>query len=133
MFDAAYGTPEGRDWQRWTYDFKLPYAKTLQSGKYGVVVLFYTTSLSTPSLSGNMVFSAPNAHIGGQLLNLVSENSRNPNLANFTVALEQNKSYELVAFGPYDNDTASGVYAIWKRIATHSTATHQTQKKVVKR
>ena len=131
MFTVAYSTRSVASWERWTYSLPSPYGKTLESGKYGVIVLFYTTSISSPALGNNLIFAASDSNIRSSLLNLVGENSRNSELAALTSALEANSSYKLVAIGPFDSDTESATYAIWQ---TSGSGTAKTvTRKAVKR
>jgi hypothetical protein len=127
---AEYYTSQGREWQRWIKPLSLDpvtvprntweayYARQLHSGKFGVISLFYATTLSsTPYLPGNVLLSPDGANTNQELLGLVADYSGEPGLTALTLAVEDDSNYRLVAAGPYDSTDGNGVYAIWQRKA----------------
>jgi hypothetical protein len=127
---AEYYTPQGREWKRWSTALSLDpasvrqsawesyYAGKLQSGKFGVIALFYSTTFSSaPGLPGNLLLPPRVSNISQELLGLVADNSGEPGLTALTLAVEDDPNYSLVVVGPYDSDTDNGVYAIWQEKA----------------
>jgi len=126
---AQYYTPQGREWKRWDAtlpldpaavagkDWKAFYTGQLNSGRYGLIALFYPTTLSTaPGLRGNLLLSQPGRRMNQELLRLVGEVSREPGLPALTLALEADRDYSLVTAGPYSGFHDYGIYAIWQRV-----------------
>jgi hypothetical protein len=126
---AQYYTAQGREWKRW--DATLPldpaavagsnwksfYTSRLNSGSYGVIALFYSTTFSTgPGLSGKLLLAQPGRTMNQQLLRLVGEVSGEPGLPALTLALEADRDYILVTAGPYSSFHNYGIYAIWQKV-----------------
>jgi hypothetical protein len=132
---AEYYVPQGEDWSRWDNPgLELDPANTRQSSmdsyyvqqlrkhQYGVIALFYQTTLSNAKLSSNIILSPHSNRTHDELLGLVGTNSHEPGLAALTRALEKDSQYQLAAVGPYDIRISFtgyyyGLYAIWQRKA----------------
>ncbi len=125
---AQYYTPQGRALDRWSTALSLDltgvvqgswefyYSSQLDSGKYGVIALFYSTTFSSaPELPGGILLSPSSRGMNERLLGLVGANSGEPGLPALTQALESNPAYRLAAVGPYDSDHNHGIYAIWEK------------------
>jgi hypothetical protein len=131
---AEYYTSQGNDWARWSgalsLDPPLPpgaemqtyYTAQLRSGKYGLIVLFYSTTFSAAGLPPNMLLSQQVGNPGQNLLTLVGNNSGEPGLPALTRALVASQEYRRVASGAYNTSNISGThrygtYVIWLRTA----------------
>ena len=127
---AEYYTPQGSDWKRWNTTLSLDpvtmptdtwesyYVSQLRSGAYGVIALFYATSLSSQGLSRSMLLPRNGKNTYQLLLSLVADNSGEPGLPALTLALENDPNYRLVAVGPYDSALNYSIYAIWQKVRT---------------
>jgi hypothetical protein len=126
---AAYYTPQGLEWTRWTAALALDpvavprrrwesyYMSRLNSGKYGLIVLFYLTTFSSaPQLSGDLLLSPSESSLNQALLRLVGRGSGEPGLPALTLALEADPEYRFVAAGPYNSAHEHSIYAIWQRV-----------------
>jgi Dolichyl-phosphate-mannose-protein mannosyltransferase len=132
-FVAEYYLPQGRDWTRWNAD-QLPldpsgvpknaweayYSKLLRQTGNSVIALFYTTTV--PGFPQNVLLSSGAVIARQQLQKIVASDtggtqSSLQGLPAFTVALDHDATYRLVAVGPYDTNLAKGVYAIWQKKA----------------
>jgi putative flippase GtrA/GT2 family glycosyltransferase len=132
---AQYYTPQVRDWTRWSGALSLDpapgkhsqayyanYYKTkLQSGNYGLIVLFYSTTFSSAELPRGMLLpqrgssKLPNP----DLLSLVGNSSGEPGLPALTRTLEADPEYHHAVEGSYNTSNISGthaygIYAIWR-------------------
>ena len=127
---AEYYTPQGLDWTRWTAALSLDpaavapsaweshYTSQLNSGNYGVIVLFYPTTFSSaPELPGGLLLS-PHGGTNRELLDLVGQSSGEPGLRALTRALEKDPDYQLVADGPFDSAHDYSIYAVWQKVQT---------------
>jgi len=129
---AEYYTPEGNDWGRWSGTLSLNpilltgetrvayYTAHLQSQKYGIIVLFYSTTFSTSELSGSMLVSNQLGGPSANLLTAVAKNSGEPGLSALTQAIIASKEYSAVVWGTYNTSNISGThdygaYVIWRR------------------
>lgn len=124
---AEYYTPQGLDWTRWSttlsLDPALPrsawgayYKSQLSNGNYGVIVLFYTTTFSSATQPGSLLFHSSTSSTYQGLLNLVGANSSgDAGLPVLTQDLEMDSQYHLAAKGLYNSTDAQGVYAIWQK------------------
>lgn len=128
---AQYYTKQGEDWMRWTAALQLNpvavrqgvpssyYSSQLKSGKYGVIALFYSTTLSSaPQLSSELLLSPPGISTNRKLLGLIGESSGESGLSALTLALENDPNYRRVAVGPYNSAHDYGIYAIWQMVRT---------------
>jgi hypothetical protein len=89
----------------------------LNSGKYGLIVLFYPTTFSSaPQLSGDLLLSPSESSLNQALLRLVGRGSGEPGLPALTLALEADPEYRFVAAGPYNSAHEHTIYAIWQRV-----------------
>jgi hypothetical protein len=125
---AEYYTPEGLDWTRWNTTLSLNpislpekswssyYHTQLNSGKYGIIVLFYSTTFSPASLKPNMLLPKNADSTYRHLLDLIGQNSKEQGIAALTQALATDTHYQLVAHGPYDGAHNYGSYAIWQKV-----------------
>ncbi len=123
---AQYYSPKIADWTRWDVDLPLDpdaatrtvadYTKRLETARYGLVVLFYSTSFSSANLPGEILTSPQGNKFSGKLLNLVGADSEDPGLPALTVALEHDGAYRLVRTGPYNSAHNHAIFAIWKRV-----------------
>jgi putative flippase GtrA len=131
---AEYYTPEGNDWGRWSGALSLNpilltgetrqayYTAQLQRKKYGLIVLFYSTTFSTSGLPGSMLVSKQLSGSSPNLLTEVAKNSGEPGLPALTQAIVASGEYRLVTSGPYNTSNLSGThdngtYVIWLRKA----------------
>lgn len=130
---TRYYTRQGYDWGRWT-EGGLPlslsnvpggqqvatYTRLLGREDYGVIALFYTTTVR--GLPASMIFSPRQNIAREKLLNIIAGNAATSTStqgqAALTVALEHDAQYRLAAVGPYSSSTVTGVYAIWEKVAT---------------
>jgi hypothetical protein len=124
---AQYYTPQGRDWTRWIGVLELDppvsrdqqesyYMSQLDSGKYGVITLFYPTTFSSGAqLKGADLLLPPGSRVNQKLLGLVG-GSKEPGLPALTLALEKNPEYKLVHVGQYNSAHAYSAYAIWRKV-----------------
>jgi hypothetical protein len=124
---AQYYTPQGRDWTRWmaALDLDPPvppdqqesyYMNQLDSGKYGVITLFYPTTFSSGrQLTGADLLLLPGSRMNQKLLSLVG-GSREPGLPALTLALEKNPKYEVIYVGQYNSAHEYSAYAIWRKV-----------------
>jgi hypothetical protein len=125
---AEYYTPEGLDWTRWNTTLSLNpvslpekawssyYHTQLNSGKYSIIVLFYSTTFSPTSLKPGMLLPKNADSTYQHLLDLVGQNSEEQGIAALTQALATDTQYQLIAHGPYDGAHSYGSYAIWQRV-----------------
>ncbi len=131
---AEYYTPEGNDWERWSGALSLNptvltgetqqayYTAQLQSQKYGLIALFYSTTFSTRGLPGYMLVPNRSGSASHNLLTLVGENSRELGLPALTRAIVASRDYYPADIGQYDTSNISGThdygtYVIWLRKA----------------
>jgi hypothetical protein len=131
---AEYYTPEGNDWGRWSGALSLNpilltgetrqeyYTAQLQRKKYGLIVLFYSTTFSTSGLPGSMLVSKQLSGPSPNLLTEIAKNSGEPGLPALTQAIVASRDYSPVASGPYNTSNLSGTheygtYVIWLRKA----------------
>jgi len=135
---AMYYTPQGHEWTMWSRSelpqTELPldpseilkdrwvplYSQLLRKSGYGVIALFYTTTVR--GLPGGMVLPSQSNIARGQLLNIVAADTGSASkplrgLPALTLAIESDSSYRLVAIGPYNTGTIKGIYAIWQKRA----------------
>ena len=91
------------------------YAKQLQSGDYGIIVLFYPTTFSSAPVPESFLL-APGGGTNRELLGLAGENSGEPGLGALTLAIEKDPAYKLAARGPSDGDHDYGIFAIWQKV-----------------
>ena len=133
---AEYYTPQDIEWSRWNQTLSLNppltakqlnnyYLAKLNSGDYGVITLFYSTTFSSGGLPESILLPShlPTSHISAyqeKLLNVVGINSGEPGLATLTLAIEKDGQYNLVEKGNYNTTNISGThgygyYAIWKK------------------
>jgi hypothetical protein len=138
---AEYYTTQSHDSSEWNGSLSLDpvavptkswanyYARQLTADKYGVIVLFYSTTFSSStSLPESILLSKAkpgtnDATLGtyDALLGAVGANSGAPGLRALTEVLENDPGYTPVAEGPYNTSNISGthdygVYAIWQRV-----------------
>ncbi|HYA50503.1 MAG TPA: hypothetical protein VEG33_04975, partial [Streptosporangiaceae bacterium] len=126
---AQYYTPQGSEWTRWTAALVLDpvsvprdhwaayYRNQLDSGRYGVITLFYpTTFASAPGLPENLLLSPPGSRLNRELLRLVGQSSGEPGLPALTLALEADPEYRFVGAGQYNSAHVYSIYAIWQRV-----------------
>ncbi len=130
---AAYYTPQGHDWRMWASEghgisldpkgnpdqWSSYYNSMLSKANYSIIALFYNTTFSTARMPSSLLLSRQPNQVYERLLSLIGNNSGEPGLSAFTVALENDKSYKLAAVGPDDTvqplgSSAYGLYAIWK-------------------
>jgi putative flippase GtrA/GT2 family glycosyltransferase len=131
---AEYYTPEGNDWGRWSGALSLNpilltgetrqayYTAKLQGQKYGLIVLFYSTTFSTSGLPGSMLVSKQLSGPSPNLLTEVAKNSGEPGLSALTQAIVASREYSPVTSGHYNTSNISGThdygtYVIWLRTA----------------
>ena len=124
---AQYYTSQGRDWPRWNATIELDppvrqnqqvsyYKSQLNSGKYGVITLFYPTTFSSaPQLTGTDLLLPSGSRMNQELLRLVG-GSREPGLPALTLALEKDPEYKLVYVGQYNSAHVYSAYAIWRKV-----------------
>ena len=129
---AEYYARDVSNWTRWdatlSLDPALPrkkwasyYSRNLESGDYGVIALFYSTTFSSVKLPGNVLLAHQGDRAYQQLLRFVGDNSGEPGLPALTRALERDSAqYHLAAEGRYNTNNISGthdygIYAIWQR------------------
>jgi putative flippase GtrA/GT2 family glycosyltransferase len=129
---AEYYTPQGYDWTRWSTGLSLDpsvpsgeswqsyYATQLQTDKFGLITLFYSTTFSSAGLPGNILLSQKSGNKPPDLLSLVGDNSGEPGLPALTRALDASRQYYRVTWGPYNTTNISGthnygIYVIWRR------------------
>ena len=133
---AEYYTPQDSEWDRWNETLSLNppittkrlnnyYSGELNSGDYGVITLFYSTTFSSGGLPENILLPSHLPSSGSSiyqqdLLNAVGKNSDEPGLAALTLAIESNEQYSLFKEGDYNTTNISGThdygyYAIWKK------------------
>ena len=128
---AQYYTRQGNDWARWSGKL-LPgsasatpraseayYRAQLRGRKYGLIVLFYSTTFSAGGLPGPMLLSQQAGRPDQDLLSLVGDNSRERGLPALTRALAADRDYYPAAQGRYNTTNLSGthdygIYVIWK-------------------
>jgi putative flippase GtrA/glycosyltransferase involved in cell wall biosynthesis len=123
---AQYYARKIADWTRWDVDLPLDpdiatrtvtgYTRRLETARYGLVVLFYSTSFSAANLPGDILTSPQGKKFSGKLLNLVGADSEDPGLPALTVALEHDPAYRLIGTGPYNSAHNHAIFAIWKRV-----------------
>jgi hypothetical protein len=125
---AEYYTPQGREWTRWSAALSLDpggprnawgsyYSTQLHSGNYGVIALFYVTTFSSASeLPENFLVSPPGSTTNQTLLESLGANSGEPGLRSLTLALENDRKYDLVRVGPYDGAHDHSIFAIWQKV-----------------
>lgn len=132
FFVAEYYTPQGRDWTRWTTSLSLDplsappsdwesyYTTQLHHGNYGVIALFYPTTLSSaPELPGHFLVKSQRGDSTSQeLLRIVGDNSGEPGLLALTLAIVDDPDYHRVAVGLYDSADEDSYYAIWQKVHT---------------
>ena len=123
---AQYYTPQGHDWARWSATAGLPslsvkgvpqarWDSELRSSGYGLIVLFYPAQLSPPARSADLLINGAGTSSGQTLLALAGSSAGQPGLPEATLALRTDPAYQLVAAGPYDSRSSSGIYAIWRK------------------
>jgi hypothetical protein len=131
---AMYYSPEGHDWSRWNRT-AIPldpsgvpkagwgafYSQLLNRTNYGVIALFYTTTVR--GLPTRLILSTQHSIAREQLLNVIAANTGSSvspmqGLPTLTSVLERDSAYSLAAVGPYSTITISGVYALWQRKPT---------------
>ena len=129
---AEYYTQQGSDWGRWSGDISFDpaaiprskwnsyYLGQLHSKNYGVIALFYSTTFSSVRIPGKILLSPKAGNSYQELLGLVGNNSGEPGLPAFTLALEKDHEYRIAAVGHYNTSNISGthsygVYAIWQK------------------
>ncbi|MGD0979910.1 MAG: hypothetical protein ABR946_00350 [Solirubrobacteraceae bacterium] len=128
---AMYYTSEGRNWTRWNRtDLSLDppgiaagglrayYARILDKGGYGVIALFYTTTLK--GLPVGALLSTSGYVAQQQVLNIVASDTGSANgsergLPALTICLEHDPAYRLDASGSSSSITVKGVFTIWQR------------------
>jgi putative flippase GtrA/GT2 family glycosyltransferase len=131
---AEYYVPQTNDWTRWSAGLTLDpanvpqdswvsyYLRQLNTGDYGTIALFYSTTFSSVRLPGSVLLSSDNRTYK-ELLGLVGNNSGEPGLPALTQALIADGSeYSLISVGPYNTSNLSGshnygIYAIWQKRA----------------
>jgi hypothetical protein len=126
---AEYYTPRDSEWTRWTTALALDpvtvardrleayYVSQLNSGRYGVIALFYSTTFSSaPELPKDLLLSPTGSQVNQALLRLVGDGSRQRGLPALTLALETDPDYRLVALGPYNSARNYSTYAIWQKV-----------------
>jgi putative flippase GtrA len=127
---AQYYTQQGNDWTRWSGKLlagsagaappasEAYYRAQLRSRKYGLIVLFYSTTFSAGGLPSPMLLSQQASTMNRDLLGLVGGNSREQGLTALTRALAADPEYQAIE-GPYNTSNISGthdygIYVIWK-------------------
>jgi hypothetical protein len=131
---AEYYTPQGSEWTRWggalslnppavpSWGLESYYRAQLHSEKYGVIVLFYSTTFSSVTLPDDVVLLNNASTTYQDLLSGAGSNSREPGLSALTQVLETDTHYRRVAVGSYNTSNISGshdygIYAIWQKAA----------------
>ena len=130
---ATYYETQDDDWQRFSanslrQDPPIPvsqmeayYSSRLSSRGPSVIALFYATSITSPSLPEEILLTPGRNIDQTELLNVVAANTSGDNqeagLPALTEAVEADKSYRLVAVGPYNSARLHQVYAIWQKVA----------------
>jgi hypothetical protein len=125
---AEYYTPQGLSWTRWNTTLSLNpvslpekawssyYHAQLNNGKYGIIVLFYSTTFSPASLKPDMLLPQNADSTYRRLLDLVGQNSEEQGIATLTQALATDTHYQLVTHGPFNSAHEYGSYAIWRKV-----------------
>jgi hypothetical protein len=124
-----YYTPQGGQWRRWVTtsldpanhpaaDWRADYIRQLDTGKYGLVALFYTTSFSTAPELPSRLMVQPYSKASRELLSLVGTNAGEPGLPVLTEILLADHGYTLAAYGPYNSAHDQGLFVIWQRVST---------------
>jgi glycosyltransferase involved in cell wall biosynthesis/putative flippase GtrA len=126
---GKYYTPQGLNWSRWSSTIPaIPanisrtsredyYPDLLKRADFGVIALFYTTTLN--GLPRRMLLSTTKNITRRRLLEIIASNTGGTSptwLPAFTLALERDTAYRLVAVGPYDSNTIVNSYAIWRKV-----------------
>jgi GT2 family glycosyltransferase/putative flippase GtrA len=129
---AKYYTPQGNDLARWSGNLSIDsariapgasessyYNNQLRTDKYGLIVLFYSTTFSSGGLPGRMLLPQQSSKADKDLLSVVAVNSKDQGLPALTRALEGNRDYYRAATGSYSTSNISGthdygIYVIWK-------------------
>jgi hypothetical protein len=128
---AEYYSRQVNDWTRWSGALSLDsatvprsafesyYKAQLQSGEYGFIILFYSTTFLSGGLPGQMLLPQQASNTNQDLLGLIGDNSREQGLPALTRALEGDPEYYPAAEGPYNTSNISGthyygIYVIWK-------------------
>ncbi len=126
---AEYYTREGSKWWLWRASalsldpagvprshWQSYYATHVSAGKYGLIALFYATPRSGSGLSAATPPGSPGEPVYTELLRLKNLRPNEPGVPALTRVLSRDRSYRLVAVGPYDNShSKNGIYAIWQR------------------
>ncbi len=139
QYIAEYYEPAGTDWQRWNslalsldppsvYHSIAPsgwpafYEGGLANGKYSAVVLFFATSSdATAQRAEARIQSGDPAADYASLMHLHGLTAGQPGIGDLTTALFDDRTYRLVAVGPYDMGTLFGnreygLFAIWRKV-----------------
>jgi hypothetical protein len=125
---AEYYTQQGSKWWLWRsrglsldplgvprsrwYRF---YKTHVAAGGYWLIALFYTAPRSGPALPTGAVTGAPGRAIEAELARLKNYKLNEAGVPTLTRVLEYDRTYRLVAVGPYNTPDHHGVYAIWQR------------------
>ena len=125
---AQYYAEQGSKWWLWQArglllnpervprsDWRSYYATHVAAGRYDLIALFYAAPRSGPGLSAATAPGSLGRAVYSELLSLKSLKPAEPGVPALTRALGRDRSYRLVAVGPYDGSDANGIYAIWQR------------------
>jgi hypothetical protein len=131
---AEYYTEQGSKWWLWQAKglslnpsgiqrsrWSSYYASRLSGGRYELIALFYAASRSVPRLSAT-ARGALGGPVYSELLRLKNLTTSEPGVRALTRVLRRDRSYRLIAVGPYNGSDSNGVYAIWQRSAAQASA-----------
>jgi hypothetical protein len=126
-----YYTEQGSQWWLWQVKglslnpARIPrghwssyYATQVSKARYGLIALFYAAPSSGSGLSTATRPSARGGPGYSKLLPLKSLVPFEPGVPALTRVLRHDRSYRLIAIGPYDGSDIKGIYAIWLRTGT---------------
>lgn len=91
------------------------YVTHVAEGGFSLIALFYTAPRSGPELPAGAVTGAPSRAAEAELTRLKNYKLNEAGVPTLTRVLEHDRTYRLVAVGPYDSPDIKGVYAIWQR------------------
>jgi len=124
---AEYYTKQGSKWWLWQAKglslhpagvrrsrWMSYYATHLSTGRYELIALFYA-SRSGSRLNAAAARGALGWPVYSKLFHLKNLTPSEPGVPALTRVLSHDRSYRLIAVGPYDGSGANGVYAIWQR------------------